>query len=457
MFSNFLSDTLVVVVVLGFMIFVHELGHFMAAKWFGVRVLTFSFGFGKRLFGFKHRFSFGALEDNEQDRGTNATDYRVSVLPFGGYLRMAGEDHSKSRKDEPGDFLGRPRWQRFVIVMMGPTMNVLTALALLAGLYKYHSPKPAYEEQPARIGDIVPDSPAARAGFLPEDLILRFDDLTNPKWEDVDIKVLTAVGEAIPLEVAREGHILNLTVTPKADGRNEVGYVGWVPYVPAIVGLVEPGLPASQADLKPGDRIVALDGHKIGYSPALAYLLQSGKGKQVELTVERAGKEFQVRLKPVYSEVMGEKKWRIGVAFRNDMVVRQLPWAGAIAASFHDNLRNSLVTFDVLARILTRRMSTRSLSGPIGIAQLSGEAYRAGIPELLVLVAFISLQLGIFNLLPVPILDGGAIMLLLIEASIGRDLSLKIKERVTQAGMVFLLLLAVFLMYNDLVKTFRPY
>ncbi len=441
MFSSFFTDAVVVVVVLGFMIFVHELGHFMAAKWFGVRVLVFSLGFGKRLFGVKK----------------GDTDYRVAALPFGGYVKMAGEDPSEAHKGEPGEFLARPRRQRFVVVVMGPAMNLLTALALLAGLYKYRFPKPAYEEQPARIGDVEPDSPAARAGLLPEDLIIRFDGFSNPKWEDVDIKVLTAVGEAIPLEVERDGHNLNLTVTPKAEGRDQIGYVGWVPYVPAIVGLVEPGLPAGQAGLKPGDRIVALDGHRIGYSPALAYFLQSGKGKQVGLTAQRDGKEFQVQLRPVYSEVMGEKKWRIGVAFRNDTVVRQLPWGRAIAASFHDNLRNTLVTFDVLARIVTRRMSARSLSGPIGIAQISGEAYRAGIPELLVLVAFISLQLAIFNLLPIPILDGGAIVLLLIEALIGRDLSLKVKERVAQVGMAFLLLLAVFLMYNDLVKTFRPY
>jgi regulator of sigma E protease len=156
------------------------------------------------------------------------------------------------------------------------------------------------------------------------------------------------------------------------------------------------------------------------------------------------------------TDVRGGKAWRIGVAFHSTMVVKQLPWGQAITSSFRDNLRNCLATFDVLAKILTRRLSTRSLAGPIGIAQLSGQAYRAGVPELLMLVSFISLQLGIFNLLPIPILDGGVILLLLVESVIRRDLSLEVKERFAQVGIVFLLLLAVFVMYNDIVKTFNP-
>jgi regulator of sigma E protease len=149
--------------------------------------------------------------------------------------------------------------------------------------------------------------------------------------------------------------------------------------------------------------------------------------------------------------------WRIGVGFRSNVVVQQLPWGKAITASLRDNLRNSLATFEVLRKILTRRMSARSLSGPIGIAQLSGEMYRAGITELLMFVSFISLQLSIFNLLPIPILDGGVIFLLLIEGLMRRDLSLEVKERFAQVGIVFLLLLAVFVVYNDILKTFRPY
>lgn len=432
---------LVVIPVLGIMIFIHESGHFMAAKAFGVRVLVFSLGFGKSLLHIK--------------RGD--TDYRISALPFGGYVKMAGDDPSEVRHGDKGEFLSQPRWHRLVIVVMGPAMNVLLAVVLLTGLYHYHNQRPAYLEQPARVGDVDAGSPAAQANIQPGDLILRFGVQENPKWEDIDFNILTTVNEAIPLEMERNGEIVNTSITPIAKGPNHAGYVGWEPILPGILEGVEPGLPASKAGLKPGDEIVGIDGRKVYYFPSVALAIQTGKGKPVVFDVVRAGKELQITVQPTFGELMGEKRWRVGFWFHSGMVVRHLPWWQAVRSSLEDNVRNCLATFDVLGKILTRRMSPASLTGPIGIAQLSGEAYRAGLPDLILLVSFISLQLGIFNLLPIPVLDGGVILLLLVEGLIRRDLSLQVKERFVQVGIVFLLLLAAFVMYNDLVKTFRPY
>jgi len=440
MVGSFITDVVVVILVLGLMIFVHELGHFLAAKFFGVRVLVFSLGFGKRLLHW----------------AKGDTDYRISALPFGGYVKMAGDDPSADRQGDPGEFLAKPRWQRFVVVVMGPTMNVLLAVLLLAGLYKFHFQKPAYDEQPARVGDVDADSPASQIGLLPGDLVVRLDSLQNPRWEDVQIKILTTVGEAMPLEVERDGKTLSLALTPRAEGPDRVGYAGWYPYEPGVIDKVEPGLPASRAGLISGDEIVGIDGHKILYWPRVHYLLQSGQGKPVQLSILRGGREFQATLTPVLTDVMGEKLWRIGISFHNDMIVRRLSWGAAIGASVEDNLKNCLMWFDAVGKILTRRLSARSLAGPIGIAQISGEAYRAGLPELVILVCFISLNLGLFNLLPIPVLDGGVILLLLIEGLIRRDLSVQVKERFVQVGFLFLLLLVVFLMCNDIVKTFRP-
>jgi len=440
MFEGFITNAVVVVIVLGFMIFIHELGHFLAAKSFGIQVLVFSLGFGKRLFGWK--------------RGD--TDYRVSALPFGGYVKMAGDDPTEVRQGDAREFLGRPRWQRFIVVIMGPAMNIALAFGLLAGLFHFHHQKPAYQEQPARVGDVEPDSPAAKAGVQAGDLISRLGETRNPKWEDVEVKILTTVNEPIPVELVRDGQTINVSVSPQARGPNHIGDAGWFPYVPGIIDAVEPTLPAGPAGLKPGDQIVAFEGRKVLFWPRLAHLIQNSNGKEVELTISREGREFAVRLRPVLTDLRGEKIWRIGVAFRSNTVVRQLPWGQALAASLRDNLRNSLATFDLLGKILTRRMSTRSLAGPIGIAQLSGEAYRAGIPELLMFVCFISLQLGIFNLLPIPVLDGGVILLLFVESIMRRDLSLAVKERFAQVGVAFLLLLAAFVMYNDIMKTLRP-
>jgi regulator of sigma E protease len=441
MVGGFITDAVVVILVLGLMIFVHELGHFLAAKFYGVRVLVFSLGFGKRLLHFTK----------------GDTDYRISALPFGGYVKMAGDDPSANRQGDPGEFLSKPRWQRFVIVVMGPVMNILLAIVLLTCLYKFHYQKPAYEEQPARVGDVEADSPASQIGLTPGDLMVRLDGLRNPKWEDVEIKIVTTVGEGMPLEVDRDGQILNMTLTPRAEGPSRVGYAGVYPYAPGVVDKVEPDLPAGHAGLIAGDQIVGMDGRKVLYWPRVFYLLQSGKGKPVQLSILRDGREIQTTLTPVLTDVMGEKRWRIGVTFHNDMVVRQLPWGAAIKASLQDNLRNCLAWFDVMGKILTRRLSTRSLAGPIGIAQLSGEAYRAGLSELIMLVCFISLNLGLFNLLPIPVLDGGVILMLLVEGLIGHDLSVQVKERFVQVGFLFLLLLVVFLMCNDIMKTLRPY
>ncbi len=440
MFSNFTTDIAAVVVVLGVMILIHELGHFMAAKYFGVRVLTFSLGFGPRLFGYKH----------------GDTDYRVSALPLGGYVKMAGDDPSQEREGDYREFLSKPRWQRLIIVIMGPTMNVILAVSVLTALYRYHYEKPAYKEETARIGAVDPESAAAKAGILPGDLIVRLGELKNPNWEDAEIKILTTINEPIPVVISRDGKEISLSVTPRPVGPDAIGDVGWGPYFPAFINTVDPVMPGGHAGLKPGDQILELDGQKIYFRDTFPQTLQTGKGKPVDLTVQRGGQVFHAKMTPVFNDMDGEKKWRVGVTFRSPMVVRQLPWGEAFTTSLDFNIRNSLLTFQVLGKVLTHRMSARSFSGPIGITQIAGEAFRAGLPQLCTIVALISMQLAIFNFLPIPVLDGGVMLLLLIEGAIRRDLSLRVKERFVQAGLVILLLLVVVVTYFDLVKTFQP-
>lgn len=436
--SNILTEIFVVVLVLGMVIFIHEAGHFFSAKWFGVRVLTFSLGFGKRLFG----FNWGG------------TDCRVSLLPLGGYVKMAGDEPKEAHPERPDEFLAHPRWQRFIIIAMGPIMNIFLAVALLTGLYHYHYPKPAYLDQQARVGDVEPNSPAAQAGVQPGDVIARLGDLSKPDWGDLEMKVLTSAGEALPLEVSRGGKTLSMDLTPKAEGSDRTGYAGWAPFIPAVIGEVSPSLPAAKAGLTVGDRIVALDGKEILNLGSVARELQVGKGKPADFSVVRDGKAFDVVVTPVFGNLGGEKKWMIGVGFRNDIIVRQLPWGEALASSFDDNARSCLITFDVVGKILSRRMSARSLSGPVGIVEMSGEAYREGMAEFLMFVSLISMQLALVNFLPIPVLDGGAILLLAIEGVMRHDLSLAVKERLIQVGVAIVLLLVVAATYLDILKTF---
>ncbi len=440
MLNHFITNALVVIPVLGIMIFIHELGHFAAAKAFGVKVLIFSLGFGKTMVHFK--------------RGD--TDYRISFLPFGGYVKMAGDDPSEVREGDTTEFLSQSRWKRFVIVVMGPVMNILLAVALLTGLYKWHFERPAYLDQAARIGDVEEGSPAAKMDLQPGDQIVRFGNEENPKWQDIELRVVTSVNEAIPLEILHNGQIVNTSITPVAKGSEHAGYIGVDPVAPGILDEVIAGLPASQAGLKPGDEITGINGRKVLFFPNVATTIRSGDGKPLVFDVNRNGQSRQVTVQPTYGEVMGEKHWRIGIAFKNGMVVQQLSWAKALSAAVDSNIQGCHLVLDVLRKIATRRMSPSQLSGPIGIAEASGEAYRRGLPDLIGLISMISLQLGIFNLLPIPVLDGGVILLLLIEGLIRRDLSLTIKERFVQVGIVFLLLLVAFVMYNDLLKQFRP-
>ncbi|HLY62456.1 MAG TPA: RIP metalloprotease RseP [Terriglobia bacterium] len=442
MFSNFTTDIAAVVIVLGVMILIHEFGHFMAAKYFGVRVLTFSLGFGPRLFGFR----------------SGDTDYRISALPLGGYVKMAGDDPSQERVGDPAEFLSKPRWQRLIIVIMGPTMNVILAVTSLTCLYRYHYEKQAYRDEPARIGAIKANSPADKAGVKPGDLIVRLGDLQNPDWEDAEIKIFTTVSEAIPVTVNRDGKELSLSVTPVAEGPDAVGDVGWAPVLPVAVSLVDPQLPAGKAGIKAGDQIVDLDGKKIYFGNDVSDALQASQGKPVDLTVKRGDEIFHTQLVPVYSDAEGEKKWRVGIGLKpfSPIVIRQLPWGEAFSVSVDSNLKNSMLSFVVLGKVLTRRMSARSFSGPIGIGQIAGEALRSGPTQLVMIMALISMQLAIFNFLPIPVLDGGVMLLLLVEGVMRHDLSLRVKERFVQVGLVILLLLVVVVTYFDLVKTFTP-
>ena len=364
-------------------------------------------------------------------------------------------DCAQARSWVPGVFLGRPRWQRFVFAIMGPAMNVLLAVVLLTGLYRYHYEEPVFESQAARVGDVEAGSPAARAGFKRGDLLTRVGDAENPRWEDVEMKVAMAPGQTLPVDVMRDGKPLQLDLTPRPEGRDRLGYAGWGPCLPAELAVVESGSPAKRAGLKPGDQIEAYDGHGLTCWQDLTPDLQASNGKAGVFTIKRAGQVMNITVKPAYGTVGDQKKWYIGV-YPKEAAIKQLSWPSALTASVGENIKIFELTLDAIGKVITRQMSARSFAGPIGMAQMSGEAYREGLPDLISVTAGISLSLGIFNLLPVPILDGGVIFMLLIEGVMRRDLSLAVKERVGQVGLALLLLLTVFVMYNDIVKSFKP-
>ena len=439
MLYNAITNILAVVFVLGVMILIHELGHFLAAKYFGIRVHVFSFGFGPRLFGFKY----------------GDTDYRVCALPLGGYVKMAGEQAADETTGSDDEFQSKPRWQRFVVAIMGPAMNVFLAIFLLAGLYMYRYEKPAYQEGPAMIGWVDEESPAAASGIEPGDRIARIDGQENPNWQDIEILVVSNPDQQLEVSVERNGETLTRTVTPRPQGRTRLGSAGWFPSMPAALQAVEPNLPAGDAGLEAGDVITAVNGNPIRFWPKVSEIIQENEGGVLDIVYLRNGQERTTRLTPVRTTVTGdpESRWRIGVAFQTEVITRQLSVADAFSQSVATNVRFAGLIFEFVGKIFRAEMSARTLEGPIGIARLSGQAARRSWADLMSLMAAISLNLGIFNLFPIPVLDGGVILLLLIEGTIRRDLSRQFKERVTQVGFAALMLLAVFVIYNDIVKT----
>jgi len=431
--SDFLTSLIAVVAVLGFMILMHEFGHYAVAKWLGVRVEVFSIGFGKRLIGFRK----------------GETDYRIAAIPLGGYVKMSGENPMDDRTGDPAEFLSHSRWHRFLIAIAGPAMNIILAIVLLTTVYMVHYEYPAVYDEPTVIGWVLKGSPAAKAGFQIGDRIARIDGTQNPTWEQVDLKEAMNPGEPVDVTIERNGQMLEKSVVPQPAGVDQIGVAGWAPKEDnVIITDLTPDMPAEKAGLKEGDRIIALDGKPVPALAAMVESLEVTKDKPIAINVLRDGQQTAFTVK----SVLLEKRYRIGIGSMQTKV-KTLPFPAAFSLSLHENRQNALLILELVKKMVHGRM-LHSIEGPIRIGQAAGEAARRkGWTPLMGLTAAISLNLGIFNLLPIPILDGGVIMFLLIEGLMRRDISLRIKERVYQAAFVFLVLFAVMVIYNDLMKT----
>ena len=432
-------------VVLGIMVLVHEFGHFAVAKLCGVRVEVFSVGFGKRLFGFRH----------------GDTDYRLSLLPLGGYVKMSGEAPGEASTGDPAEFSAHPRWQRILIGLAGPVSNFLLALLLMTGFYMMHNEVEAFRSQTANIDFVSDHTAAGSAGLKAGDVITRFDTVTNPTWEQVSIRSAMNVGQTVPVDVKRGGQAVSTQLAvPQPTGSDDFDFdtVGFIPRMqedPIKVRQIEPNMPAAKAGLRAGDEILSVDGLTLHSVDAMLAFLQQDSGRPIHLTVLRDGKTFEVALQPIMADAgNGHKLFRIGFAPNlPPFKIQQLPLPEALHQSVKFNLRYSGLIIEVLHRMVTRHFAVQDLSGPIGIARQTGLAVeQPGWQPIIGLMSIISLNLGIFNLLPIPILDGGVIVLLLIEGVMRRDLNQEFKERIYQAAFVVLLIFAAFVMFNDISK-----
>ena len=430
-----------IILVLGVIILVHEWGHFIVARLFGVRVDVFSIGFGPRLFGIK--------------RG--ATDWRVSALPLGGYVRMAGQDitdiDSGDQKPTgaPDELLSKKRWQRALISFAGPAVNLIFPVILLGAYYlAVGLPSDSFLSKPVIVAGL--SAAQQNNGLEVGDKILSINGTKNPTWEQaLSISSQALPGSPLKLEVSSNGVTRHVDLTPVTHGPY-VRTFGYAPIPPAI-GEVALGTPADHGGLRAGDLIRAVDGHPIAYwDQFVDFVLDSG-GKTLHVDVDRKGQLLALSVTPKQGVIdAAEKYYLIGVQREFSLSYNRVGPREALRAAAVQTASLVTQTVDVVAKLLSGRVSVKQLQSVVGISRSAGEAVSQGAFAIISFMALISVNLGILNLLPIPILDGGHILLLSLEGIRRRDFSLAFKERFIQVGLVFLLVLIAYVMYNDVMR-----
>jgi regulator of sigma E protease len=434
------------VFILGSAVILHEFGHFIVAKLLGIRVETFSVGFGKRLWG----------------RRWGTTDYRLSLIPLGGYVKLGGDDSNAGieeggAEDIPAGerFDLRPRYQKFMVGVAGPVMNILTALAIpFVGAMTVGVPS---APTPV-VAQVAQGGAAETAGLKPGDRFISFDNEENPTWRWMNVVATVKRTQSIPLVVEREGQRVSLSIRPtvtKEDG-HDIGDLDFQPDLgiqPVTVDKTIGDSPAAEAGLQPGDRILAVDDQPARNTGQVSDYIKKHPG-QIRITLERAGQ--RVELATPERRLQGNT---LGFYFRQPPLEAVGP-GEALAVAFNTNIEILRLTGLALGQVFTGKLAIgEAVGGPIAIAQASYEAANNyGWDGVFNMLGFLSLNLGIFNLLPIPVLDGGMLFMLLVEGALavfGMKLSLRVRERIQQVGFVFLLLLMGFVIINDVTK-FAP-
>jgi len=434
--------------VLGVLVFVHELGHFLAAKRVGIRVLKFQLGFNPTVISFR--------------RGD--TEYGIGALPLGGYVKMAGDTEDEVRRDDsgrvvrqPDEFLSKTKWERFQVLIMGPAMNVLLALVLTTIVLYQGAEVPAYEDQPVVVGVTMPDSPAAKAGIVPGDRIMSVADHRVDTWEQFLIAIGTRPNRELTLDLLHNGQAVTRKVTPTVppgQSRFEVGDIGVLPDVHPHITHVNEGEPADKAGIKAGDVVVAVNNETMTFRPELIKIIASHPEQTITVTVLREGRKIEIPVVPARGGCTGVSGTVgcIGVSMQEATKSFKPGPIEAIGLSVKKNIEYAGLIGQTVWGLVTRETSPKQLMGPVAIAQMSGESAALGWVSLFSFMAMISLNLGLVNLLPIPVLDGGHIFIMALEGIARRDFSVRVKEKMLLAGFVVILMLMVTVIYNDLTR-----
>jgi regulator of sigma E protease len=437
-------------IVLGIMVLVHEFGHFLVAKLCGVRIETFAIGFGTRLFGYVH----------------NGTDYCLRALPLGGYVKMAGELQPSGDitvTGAPDEFTSKTRFQRVLIALAGPAANFVLSFFLLFLVAHYHHEVDQYLNGPAVVDYVPVNTPAAHDGLTPGDTIVSFNGKANPTWEAILEESQFNLNRTVPFSFLHDGSIRTGSLTVHSgDGSGEVSpddiaAAGLIPReqtVPISVTDVQSDSPAARAGMQTGDLLLRIDGIQPHSVPALLAYLRDRNGATSEILVQRQNHTLTLNVTPTMMPVPNAPtQYRLGFSYRQPPVdITQLPIAASLHESVKENAHGSTFILRTVQGLFTRQVSVKQMSGPVGIAQVIDVKAQEGFWPLVAVMAAISINLAIFNLLPFPPLDGGMIFFLLIESIIRRDVNQQVKERIYQVAFVCIIFLAIFVMFNDITR-----
>ena len=428
-------DLLYFFFVLGVLVFVHELGHFLVAKKSGIRVEAFSLGFPPKAIGVK----------------IGETEYCLSWLPLGGYVKVAGmaDFGHEEGKGKPWEFQSKPRWIQMAVMVAGPAMNFFLGFLLLLTMYMSAGEYAFLDD--SRVGEVKTDSPFYTAGLRPGDRILAVGNTAVNNWDEMEDAFLLQAGDVIPVEIERipayrsdrtERLTISVDLTSPGEGLG-LGY-----YMTTEVGGVMPGMPAAEIGLQPGDVITSVNDVPVTMWWEMSREISVKPGVEISLTWQRNGEEMTKQIIPASQTFNGETVGRIGI----DLASKRNPisFFKAVRRSATETINLSTAIFGFVKGLVIGQESSKNLAGPVGIFQMVGQSAERGFSYLLWFMAMLSINLGVLNLLPIPMLDGGHLTILTIEGIIRRDLSARHKAWLQQAGFAFLLFLIIYVTFNDI-------
>ncbi len=425
------------------LIFVHELGHFLIARKCGVVVEKFSLGFGPKLFGFK----------------SEGTEYLIAAIPLGGYVKMKGEDPGETLQDTRGSFSAAPVHQRLAIAFGGPLFNILFAVAIYIVVYMVGVPTLG-----TTIGTVRDQSPAKEAGLKTGDRIIELNGREIRFWDELLNIVHKAPGKNLDVLIERDiNTLIEVSVTPRSEEitnlfgeKEKVGLIGVTPLL-RRVSYIREDSPAEKAGLQLGDDIQTVDGREIRGWPDLKVAAIDKPGQELNFHILRNGEELDLKLTPE-SKIVQDTQGKdteigvLGLGLSGDMELEQYPFMGSISRAFQETWRLTYLIGVSIKKLIFGSIPSDSIGGPILIFQIYGEQAKQGFNELIRLTALLSINLGLLNLLPIPVLDGGHIFFFLIEIIKGKPVSEKSRERASQVGLFMLLFLMIFAFYNDIMR-----